>query len=208
MLARASPMAGPRATEQRRAMTCFHDRFTTLCWTCPLMSEPPREWQTGINKHGGEQVGFVEAKSRAPGSGNLLAVGELGRRLRRWAQSGTSQGFNLGRWIWLFSIALLWFASICAGALTAITLWVLFGFPPEPRSSDANTLGSQFEARKGESLAALGALKVTGAARADLGRGSGTSSPDAAAEPKTATKETQSKAGAGADQPQLVQIGR
>src|SRR5690349_13764876 len=168
------------------------------------MSEPPREWQTGINKHGGEQVGFLEAKSRAPGNRNLQVGGELRRRTRPSAPSRTSQGFNLGRMLWRLSIALLWFASICAGALTAITLWVLFGFPPEPRSSDANTLGSQFEARKGESLAALGALKVTGAARADLGRGSGTSSPDAAAEPKTATKDPQSKAGAGTDQPQLV----
>jgi len=174
------------------------------------MSEPPREWQTGINKHGGEQVGFAEGKSRAPGNRNLQAGGELRRRTRPSAPSRTSQGlrtsqgFTVGRLLWRLSIALLWCVSICAGALTAITLWVLFGFPPEPRSSDANTLGSQFEARKGESLAALGALKVTGAARADLGRGSGTSSPDAAAEPKTATKDPQSKAGAGTDQPQLV----
>lgn len=174
------------------------------------MSEPPREWQTGINKHGGEQVGFVEAKSRALGNRNLQAGGEPRRRTRPSAPSRTSQGlrtsqgFTVGRLLWRLSIALLWCVSICAGALTAVTLWVLFGFPPEPRSSDADTLGSQFEARKGESLAALGALKVTGAARADLGRGSGTSSPDAAAEPKKAIKETQSKAGAGADQPQLV----
>lgn len=109
----------------------------------------------------------------------------------------------MGRMLWHLSIALLWFVSICAGALTAVTLWVLFGFPPESRSSDADTLGSQFEARKGESLAALGALKVTGAARADLGRGSGTSSPDAAAEPKKASKEPPSEAGAETDQPQL-----
>jgi hypothetical protein len=168
------------------------------------MSEPTSEWQTGINTHGGEQVGFVEAKLRAPGSRNMLAGGELRRRTRPSAPSRISKGLTIGRMLWRLSIALLWFVSICAGALTAVTLWVLFGFPPEPRRSDADTLGSQFEARKGESLAALGALKVTGAARPALGRESGTSSPDAAVEPKKATKEPHSETGAGADQPQLV----
>jgi hypothetical protein len=173
------------------------------------MSEPPSEWQTGINTHGGEQVGFVEAKLRAPAGRSLEAGGELRRRTRPSAPSRSSQGLTMGRLtmgrvLWRLSIALLWFVSICAGALTAVTLWVLFGFPPEPRSSDADTLGSRFEARKGESLASLGALKVTGAARPDLGHGSGTSSP-AAAEPKQATEEQpQSETGAGADQLQLV----
>jgi len=168
------------------------------------MSEPTSERQTGINTHGGEQVGFVEAKLRAPGSRNMQAGGELRRRTRPSVPSRTSKGFAIGRILWRLSIALLWFVSICAGALTAVTLWVLFGFPPEPGSSNADTLGTQFEARKGESLAALGALKITGAARPALGRESGTSSPDAAAEPKKATKEPQSGTGAGADQPQLA----
>lgn len=60
--------------------------------------------------------------------------------------------------------------TICAGTLSAVTLWVLFGFPPEPRRSDADTLGSQFEARKGESLGGVGPLNVTGASRQDFER--------------------------------------
>ena len=127
------------------------------------------------------------------------------RRTRPSRPSASSrQGLSIARMLWRVGVALLWFVGVCAAALAAVTLWVVVGFQPEPQTSGADTLGSQFEARKGESLAALGALKVTGAARADLGRGSGTSSPDAAAEPKTATKDPQSKAGAGADQPQLV----
>src|SRR5512142_2701772 len=119
------------------------------------MSEPTSERQTGISTHGGEQVGFVEAKLRAPGSRSMQAGGKLRRRTRPSAPGRISEGFALGRKLWRLGIALLWFVSICAGALTAVTLWVLFGFPPEPRSSNADTLGSQFEARKGESLAAL-----------------------------------------------------
>ena len=119
------------------------------------------------------------------------------------------------------------------GALSAVTLWVLFTFPPEPRRSDAGTLGSQFEARKGEALGGVGPLKVTGASRQEFGRTGATApsiattgassaaqsddsagarehrsffgyhSSSAAAEPRT-TKETQTEPGAGADQPQLV----
>ena len=72
--------------------------------------------------------------------------------------------------LWRLSVALLWFVSICAGSLAAVTLWVILGFPPEPRKSDADTLASQFEARKGESRGDVGPLNVTGAARSDLGR--------------------------------------
>src|SRR4051812_45659064 len=120
------------------------------------MSETPSERQAGIDKHGGEQVDSVKAKLRAPGSRSL------------------------GRMLWRFSIALFWFVTISAGALSAGTLWAFFASAPEPRRSDADTLGSQFEARKSESLGAPGPLKITGAARPDLGRETGTSSPDAA----------------------------
>src|SRR5215208_1253169 len=108
------------------------------------MSETPGDGQTGINKHGGEQVGSVETKSRAPGSRSL------------------------GRRLWRLSIALFWFVTVSAGALSAGTLWVFFASAPEPRRSDADTLGSQFEARKSEALGVPGPLKITGAARPDL----------------------------------------
>jgi hypothetical protein len=170
------------------------------------MSETPSERQTGISKDGGEQVGSVEANSPSPGGRSLQAGGEFLKALagdlaaaasrlrllltakprrtrpsRASAPSRTSQGSIIGRVLWRLSIALLWFASICAGALAAFTLWVIFGFPPEPQKSDANTLGSQFEARRGESLGGGGPLNVTGAARPDLGREPGAQSrPEAA----------------------------
>ena len=58
-------------------------------------------------------------------------------------QTGISKPI-VARVLWRLSIALLWFVSICAGALAAVTLWVIVGFSPEPQKSDANTLGSQF----------------------------------------------------------------
>ena len=153
------------------------------------MSETPSE--TGINKHGRQQVGSAEANSRAPGSRSLQAGGEFlkalasdlaavasrltlsltmsRRRPRPSAPSRTSQGLTIGRILWPFSIALFGFLSICAVALSAVTLWLLFGFPPEPRRSDAETLGSQFEARKSGSLGGVGPLTATGASRQDLG---------------------------------------
>jgi hypothetical protein len=207
------------------------------------MSETTSERQTGINKHGGQQVGSVKANSRGPGSRSLQAGGEFlkalasdvaavasqlrllltakRRRMRLSAPSRTSQGRPIGRMLWRLSIALFGFVLICAGALSAVMLWVLFGFPPEPQKSDADTLGSHFEARKGESLGGVGPLKATGAAWVDPGRepgaqsrpeaqvtspsiaSSGSSSPDAA-EPKQATKERQTERGVGADQPQLA----
>jgi hypothetical protein len=205
------------------------------------MSETPSGRQTGINKHGGEQVGSVEANSRAPGSRSLQAGGEFLKALasdvaavasrlrllltakrrrtrpsRPSAPSRILQGPPIGRLLWRLSIALFGFVLICAGALSGVTLWVLFSFPPEPQKSDANTLGSHFEARKGEPLGSVGPVKIIGAAPVDPGRepgaqgwpeaevtSSGSSSPDAA-EPKKATKETRTERGVGADQPQLA----
>jgi hypothetical protein len=114
------------------------------------MSETHSEPQPGMAKQGGEQVASVQADySRAPGS-------------------------TIGRTLWRLSIALFGIVVVCAGALSATALWVLFSFPPEPRRSDADTLGSQFEARKGEPLGRGGPLKLTGAARPELGPKSAT----------------------------------
>ena len=72
--------------------------------------------------------------------------------------------------LWRLTIVLLWFVSICAGALAAVTLWVFFEFPSEPRKSEANTLALQSEARKGESPGDAVPLKTTEAARLEPAR--------------------------------------
>jgi hypothetical protein len=73
--------------------------------------------------------------------------------------------------LWRLSIALFGVVTICAGALSAVTLWVLFSSHPEPRRSGTSAPGWQFEARKGESPGGAGPLNVTGASRHDLGNG-------------------------------------
>jgi len=225
----------------------FPRQMKPLRWACPFMSETPSDRQTGINKHGGEQFCSVEANSHAPGSRSLQAGGEFLKALasdlaavasrlrllliakrrrtrpsRPSAPSRTSQGPTIGRMFWRLSIALFGLVSICAGALSAVTLWVLFGFPPEPRRGDADTLRSQAEARKDQSLGGVGPLNVTGTSRQDFGREpgaqgrprpgvtvssslgeSGSLSADTD-EREKATRERQTAAGAGADQPQLV----
>src|ERR1041384_2382504 len=109
------------------------------------MSETHSEPQPGMAKQGGEQVASVQADySRAPGS-------------------------TIGRTLWRLSIALFGIVVVCAGALSATALWVLFSFPPEPRRSDADTLGSPFEARKGEPLGRGGAPPHPRARRARRG---------------------------------------
>ena len=175
------------------------------------MSETPSERQTRITR-GGEQVGRIEGTSRSPGSRSLQAGGEflkalaadlgavasrlrllLTTRHRRTRPSRPpaltrfSRGPILGRVLWRLSIALLGFISLCAGALAVVALWVLVGFPTEPRKSEANTLGSQadtlgsqFEARKGESPGGAGPLKPTAAARLDSGREPGAQGQPAA----------------------------
>jgi len=71
------------------------------------------------------------------------------------------------------SILLVGFVSICALAIAAVALWVLVGFLPESRKSDADALTSQFEARKGESVRGGDPLKVTGTAQPDPRRETG-----------------------------------
>jgi hypothetical protein len=203
------------------------------------MSETPGKRQIGIKKHAGAQVGSVEANSPTPGNRSLQAGGEFLKALasdlaavasqlkrsliakhrrtpppRASAPSPVSRRPTIGRMLWRLSVALLAVVTICAGALSAVTLWVLFGSPLEPRRSDAGTPGLSFEARKGqslrgESLGRIGPLKAGDASRQDLAREageqgrSGSSSADAAEQ--KAAKETQTEAGGGADQPQLLQ---
>ena len=93
--------------------------------------------------------------------------------------------------LWRLTIVLLWFVSICAGALAAVTLWVFFEFPSEPRKSEADTLASQFEARKGEAPGDAVPLKATEAARLEPGREPGAQGP-AAAEVKSPSAEVKS----------------
>lgn len=214
------------------------------------MSQTPSERQTGIEKDRGEQAASAEANSRPPGSRSLRAGGEFLKalagdlaavlsRLRRSliamrhrrtppprapAPSRVSPGPGAGRVLWRVSIVLLGFGSICAGALCAVMLWVLFGFPSEPRRSDAATPGLQLEAAKGEPVGPTGPPIATAVLPPDFGRApaaqvrpedcayqpfdprhlcqSGTSSADAAKQEKA--KETQTEPGAGSDQPQLA----
>jgi hypothetical protein len=197
------------------------------------MSETPSERQIGIKKHAGAQVGSVEANSRTPGSRSLQAGGEFLKALasdlaavasqlrrsliakhrrtpppRASAPSRVSQRPTIGRMLWRLSVVLLALGTICVGALCAVTLWVLFGSPLEPRWSDADTLRLSFESRKGEPLGRIGPLTAGDASRQDLAREagaqgrSGSSSADAAEQ--KAAKETQTEAGAGAGQPQLL----
>jgi hypothetical protein len=140
-----------------------------------------------------------------------------------------SQGPTIGRMLWRVGIAIFGFVSIAAGALAAVTLWVLVGSSPQPQRSPSDILGSQFEARKGEAIGGAGPLNVTGGARTDIARGSdphagaeakaaspltassGSSTPPhadkggalpAASEPQMATNEQQAGTALGVDQPQ------
>src|SRR5438105_13760964 len=115
------------------------------------MSETPGERQTGIKQHAGPQVGSVEANSRTPGSRSLQAGGEflkalasdlaaVASQLRRSliakrrrtpppqasAPSRVSLGPTIGRMLWRLTVVVLALATISAGALSAVTLWVLF----------------------------------------------------------------------------------
>src|SRR5437868_457799 len=71
---------------------------------------------------------------------------------RPLAPSRVSQRPTIGRMLWRLSLVLLALGTICAGALSAVTLWVLFSSPLEPGRSDADALRLSFDARKGESL--------------------------------------------------------
>src|SRR5205809_632441 len=197
------------------------------------MSETPSERQTGINKHAGPQVGSIEANSRTPGSRSLQAGGEflkavasdlaaVASQLRRSliakhrrtppprpsAPSRVSQRPTIGRMLWRLSVVLLALGTICAGALSAVTLWVLFNSPLEPRRSTAARRGLGFEGGKGEPLGRIGAVKAGDASRQGVARDAGaqgrpgSSSADAAEQ--KAAKETPIEAGVGADQPQLL----
>jgi hypothetical protein len=206
------------------------------------MSETPSDRQTGINKRGGEQFRSVEANSRTPGSRSLEAGGEflkaladdlgaVASRLRLLLiakhMRTRSPPLSARRRIRVFrslSIALFGLVPVGALALSGFALWVLWSKPVEPRRSDADTLGLQFEARKGKPLGHIGPLRVGGTSQHDLGREpgaqgqpgpdvtvqsiaslgeSGSSSTDAG-EQKKATKERQTAAEPGVDQPQLV----
>src|SRR5206468_2530871 len=102
------------------------------------------------------------------------------------APSRVSLQPTMGRMLWRLSVVLLAFGTICAGALSAVTLWVLFGSPVEPRRSNADALGLSSESGKGESLRRIGPLRAGDASRQDLAREagaqgrSGSSSVDAA----------------------------
>jgi hypothetical protein len=171
-------------TEQHRAMPCFPWRgYGSLWWAGPFMSETrserPRHPQA------------LEANSRAPGSQSLQAGSEFlkaiardlagvasrlrhllsvnRRRTRPSAPRPISEEPSIGRMLWRLSIALFGVLSICAGALSAVTLWVLLGAAPQPQKSRADTLGSHSEATKGASLGGAGPLNATEAVRVESG---------------------------------------
>ena len=196
------------------------------------MSETPSEPQTGIKEDAGPQVGSVEANSRTPGSRSLQAGGEflkalasdlaaVASQLRRSlaakhrrtptprpsAPSGVSQRLTIGRMLWRLTVVVLALGSIGAGAICAVTLWVLLSPPLEPQRSNADPPGASFDARKGESLGRIGPLTAGDASHQGLARDAGaqgrpgSSSADAAEQ--MAARETRTEAAAGADQPQL-----
>jgi len=206
------------------------------------MSETSSDRQTGINKRGGEQFRSVEANARTPGSRSLQAGGEFlkalasdlgaaASRLRllliakhRRTRSPRLSAPRRIRVFRILSIALFGLVPVSSLALSGFTLWVLWGRPVEPRRSDADTLGLQFEARKGKPLGHIGPFKAGQTSQQDFGREpgaqgrpgpdvtfpsiaslgeSGSSSADAD-EQEEATKERQTAAEPGADQPQLV----
>src|SRR5438094_10607870 len=121
------------------------------------MSETPSERQTGIEQHAGPQVGSMDANSRTPGSRTLQAGGEflkalasdlaaVASQLRRWliakrrrtppprpsAPSRVSERLTIGRMLWRLSVVVLSLGTIGAGAISAVTLWVLLSPPLEP----------------------------------------------------------------------------
>src|SRR5207244_11844268 len=128
----------------------------------------------GSEKYAGPQVGSVEANSRTPGSRSLQTGGEflnalasdlaaVASQLRRWliakrrrtppprpsAPSRVSERLTIGRMLWRLGVVVLALGTICAGALSAVMLWVIFGSPLEPRRSNADAPGLSFEARRG-----------------------------------------------------------
>lgn len=164
------------------------------------MSETPGERQTGIDKYGREQVGPADANAPAPGSRTRQAGGEFlkalagdlaavlsrvgmlgGGQRRRTPQRPASPRPTIGRRLWRLSVAFLAFVTICAGALSAVTLLVLFNLALETRKIDRAASKSQVEAGTGGSLG-----------------GVGSSAPDAA-RPSQATGETRIATGAQAE---------
>src|SRR5947208_8369614 len=192
------------------------------------MSETPGERQIGIKERAGAQVAPEEASSHTPGSRSLRAGGEFLKALasdlaevasqlrrsliakrrrmpppRASSPSLVSQPPPIGRMLWRLSVAFLALGTICAGALSAVTLWVLFSSPLEPRRSNADAPGLSFEGGKGESLGRIGPLKAGDVSRQGWARDAGAqarpgSSSADAGEQKTA-KETPTEAGAGAE---------
>jgi hypothetical protein len=212
-----------------------------------MSATTPSERQTGLKTDGREQVQSAEAGSRAPGSRSLEAGSEflkalasdLAAMVSRFRRSlnakhrhtrpprisvprHISWGSVCERVLRFLRVAFWGLASSCAVVLFGFTLWVLYGSPIQPRSSDVHSPGLRFETRKGETLGVVGPLQVTGASRQDLAREpgpqsrpiveatipsiapsnqSGSSSAGAADQEKT-SKEAQTEAGAGAAQPQ------
>jgi hypothetical protein len=130
------------------------------------MSATPSERETGIKTNGREQFGSVEATSRAPGSRSLEAGGEFLKalasdltavvsRLRLWLiaeyrRTGPPRASALhsilgepvyGRIPRFLRIALLGLLSGSTVVLVAVMLWVLYGSPTQPRSSNVHIPG-------------------------------------------------------------------
>ena len=216
------------------------------------MSATPSEREPGTKTNGREQVGSVEPTSRAPGSRSLEAGGEFLKalasdltdvvsRLRLWlfaedrrtgpwrasALHSTLREAVYGRIPRFLHIALLALLSGSTVVLVVATLWVLYGSPAQPRSSNVHTPGARFAAGRGESLGGVRPLEVTGASQRDRVREpaaqaglqsrpvaealippaaasaqSGSSSVNAAEQEKG--KEAQIEEEAGADPPQLA----
>jgi hypothetical protein len=152
------------------------------------MSETPSKYEAGITKDGEQQAGSVEANSRAPGGRSLQAGGEflkaladdlaaivswLGRLLI--AKHGptplrASAPAARGRVLQRLTIGLLWLASVGAGSLCGVALWVLYGFPIEPHRSVADTPGVRLEAANSRWSGRTAPLKTAEASRQDHAR--------------------------------------
>jgi BA14K-like protein len=192
------------------------------------MSETPVERQTVIDKPRGEQVGSEEADSRGSGSRSLQAgsaflkalaadLGAVVSRVRRLLAAGRRQpspalppsGVSLrsggGSAFWRVCKVLLGSLLVCSGVLSTIMLWVIFGPPFEPRTSDMNIPGLRAEAANHPSPSRDNAVDAAKPSRSDAGTIAATPIQPRSSSASAAAQQTTADAQAGSNRPQPLQ---
>jgi hypothetical protein len=113
---------------------------------------------------------------------------------------------------WRVSKVLLGGLLVCSGVLSAAMLWVIFGFPLEPRRSDPDAARSRIEAANGASLSPRGTVNAAAPSRPEVGPMAeapiqpGPSSTAAAAQAKPGDEATAQEP-ASSNQPPPVRPG-